>query len=45
MNEVLLQLHDRKSVRVYDDRPIEPEVKQAILEAGALLRTSGWEIA
>lgn len=33
MNEVLQQLHDRKSVRVYEERPIAPEVKQAILEA------------
>ena len=31
MNQVIQQLHDRKSVRVYEDRPIEPEVKQAIL--------------
>ena len=33
MNEVLCQLHDRKSVRAYEDRPVEPEVKRAILEA------------
>ena len=33
MNEVLQQLHDRKSVRVYRERAVEPEVKQAILEA------------
>ena len=33
MNEVLRQLHDRKSIRVYEDRPIEKDVKQAILAA------------
>ena len=26
MNEVLCQLHDRKSVRAYEDRPVEPDV-------------------
>ena len=33
MNEVLRQLKTRKSVRVYEKRAVEPEVKQAILEA------------
>ena len=33
MNEVLRQLHERKSVRVYEDRPIEADVKQAVLDA------------
>ena len=32
MNQVLQQLHGRKSVRVYQDRPIEPDVKQAMLQ-------------
>ncbi len=41
MNEVLRQLHDRKSVRVYEDRPIEAEVKQAILEAAIQAPTAG----
>ena len=41
MNEVLRQLHDRKSVRVYEDRIVEPEVKQAILEAAIQAPTAG----
>ena len=41
MNEILQQLHDRKSVRVYEDRPIEAEVKQAILEAAIQAPTAG----
>ena len=41
MNEVLRQLHDRKSVRVYEDRPVEPEVKQAILEAAIQAPSAG----
>ena len=41
MNEVLQQLHDRRSVRVYEDRPIEPAVKQAILEAAIQAPTAG----
>ena len=41
MNEVIRQLHDRKSVRVYEDRPIEPEVKQAILEAAIQAPSAG----
>lgn len=41
MNEVLQQLHDRKSVRVYEDRSIEPEVKQAVLEAAIQAPTAG----
>ena len=41
MNEVLQQLHDRKSVRVYEDRPVEPEVKQAILEAAIQAPSAG----
>ena len=41
MNEVLQQLHDRKSVRVYEDRPIAAEVKQAILEAAIQAPTAG----
>ncbi len=41
MNEVLRQLHDRRSVRVYEDRPVEAEVKQAILEAAIQAPTAG----
>ena len=41
MNEVLQQLHDRKSVRVYEDRPIAPEVKKAILEAAIQAPSAG----
>ena len=41
MNEVLQQLRDRKSVRVYEDRPVEAEVKQAILEAAIQAPTAG----
>ena len=41
MNQVIQQLHDRKSVRVYQDKPIEPEVKQAILEAAVQAPTAG----
>ena len=41
MNEVLRQLHERKSVRVYEDRPVEAAVKQAILEAAIQAPTAG----
>ena len=41
MNEVLRQLHERKSVRVYEDRPIEGEVKQAVLEAAIQAPSAG----
>ena len=41
MNEVLRQLHQRKSVRVYENRPVEPEVKQAILEAAIQAPSAG----
>ena len=41
MNEVLRQLHQRKSVRVYEDRPVEQEVKQAVLEAAVQAPTAG----
>lgn len=41
MNEVLRQLHERKSVRVYEDRPIEAEVKQAVLSAALQAPTAG----
>ena len=41
MNEVLRQLHQRKSVRVYEDRPVEENVKQAILEAAIQAPSAG----
>lgn len=41
MNEILQQLHDRKSVRVYEERPIAPEMKQAILEAAIQAPSAG----
>ena len=41
MNEVLRQLHERKSVRVYAERSVEPEVKRAILEAAIQAPTAG----
>ena len=40
-NEILRQLSARKSVRAFTDRPIEPEVKRAILEAAAQAPTAG----
>ena len=41
MNRVIQQLHQRKSVRVYEDRPIGPEEKRAILEAALQAPTAG----
>ena len=41
MNEVLRQLHARKSVRAFENRPVEPEVKQAILEAAIQAPSAG----
>ena len=41
MNEVLQQLHDRKSVRVFEDRPVEDSVKQTILEAAIQAPSAG----
>lgn len=41
MNEVLRQLHDRKSVRVYEGRPVPEDVKQAILEAAIQAPSAG----
>ena len=41
MNEVIRQLHERKSVRVYEDRTIEDEVKTAILEAAIQAPSAG----
>lgn len=41
MNQVLNQLHARKSVRVYEQRPIPQEVKQDILEAAIQAPSAG----
>jgi len=41
MNEIIQQLHHRKSVRVYEDRPVEAEVKQAILAAAVQAPSAG----
>ena len=41
MNEVIRQLHDRKSVRVFEDREIPKEVKTAILAAACQAPTAG----
>ena len=41
MNETVKQLHERKSVRVYEDRPIEASVKNAILEAAIQAPSAG----
>ena len=41
MNEVLRQLHERKSVRVYEDREIPQEVKRAVLEAAIQAPSAG----
>lgn len=41
MNEVIRQLHERKSVRVFTDRPISPEDKSAILMAATQAPTAG----
>lgn len=40
-NETLKLLFSRKSVRVYEERDIEPEVKRAILEAALQAPTAG----
>ena len=41
MNHVITQLHERKSVRVFEDRAVEPEVKQAILDAAIQAPSAG----
>ncbi len=41
MNETLRQLEARKSVRVFEDRPIPAEVKKAILRAAVNAPTAG----
>jgi len=41
MNEIIKSLYDRKSVRVYEDRPIPEKMKQIILEAAAQAPSAG----
>ncbi len=41
MNEVIRQLHSRKSVRVFEDREIPAEIKAAILDAACQAPTAG----
>ena len=41
MNDVIRQLHARKSVRAFTDQPIAPEVKQEILLAAMQAPTAG----
>lgn len=41
MNEILKSLYSRKSVRVYEERPIPEEMKKTILEASAQAPTAG----
>jgi len=41
MNETIRQLFDRKSVRVFEDRPINPADKALILEAACMAPTAG----
>lgn len=41
MNQVIKQLKERKSVRVFTDRPITPEEESAILEAAVNAPTAG----
>ena len=41
MNETLQGLHNRKSMRAYEDRPISPEARQEILLAAMAAPTAG----
>ena len=41
MNETIRELFDRKSVRVFEDRPISPKDKALILEAACMAPTAG----
>ena len=41
MNEILQSLYDRKSVRVFEEKPIPAEMKQAILEAAVQAPSAG----
>lgn len=41
MNDIIQSLYDRKSVRVFTEAPVAPEVKHAILEAAAQAPSAG----
>lgn len=41
MNPIIQSLNDRKSVRVFEDKPIAPELKEAILNAAFQAPTAG----
>lgn len=41
MNEIIQSLFDRKSVRVFTDEPVPPEIKTLILEAAAQAPSAG----
>ena len=41
MNEIIRSLYDRKSVRVFEDRPVEEAVKRSVLEAALQAPTAG----
>ena len=41
MNETIRQLNERKSVRVFEDREISKEAKEAILNAACQAPTAG----
>ena len=41
MNEIIRSLYDRKSVRVFEDRPVEDAVKRSVLEAALQAPTAG----
>lgn len=41
MNEVIRQIKDRKSVRVFEDRPIEKDLKEEILNSAFQAPTAG----
>ena len=42
-SETIRLLHGRASIRQYDDRPIEPDVLEAVLEAGVRAPTGGMQ--
>ena len=41
MNEIIHSLYERKSVRVFEDRPVEADVKKAVLEAAIQAPSAG----
>ena len=38
MNEIIKSLYERKSMRVYEDRPIPEEMKQVMVKRGSHLQ-------